>query len=83
MRRAVLLFLLCFVFARADAAEPPPRKFVVFFQEWSARLDDAALAVISDAGGYATTHPGVVVHVEGFADPIGSRKQGVRCTIPN
>jgi outer membrane protein OmpA-like peptidoglycan-associated protein len=80
MRRAVLLFLLCSMFARADAAEPPPRKFVVFFQEWSARLDDAALAVISDAGGYATTHPGIVVHVEGFADPIGSRKANALLT---
>lgn len=80
MRRVVFLFLLCFVFARADAAEPATQKFVVFFQQWSARLDDAALAVISDAGTYAKAHPGAVVHVQGFADPLGSRKANALLT---
>jgi outer membrane protein OmpA-like peptidoglycan-associated protein len=80
MRRAVLLFLLCFAMVSADAAEPPAQKFVVFFQEWSAKLDDSALAVIGHAGDYATAHPGVVVHVEGFADPTGSRKANALLT---
>jgi outer membrane protein OmpA-like peptidoglycan-associated protein len=72
MRRIALLFLLCFAMARADAAEPATQKFVVFFQEWSAKLDDAALAVIDQAAANAKAHPNAVVHVEGFADPTGS-----------
>ncbi|HVC60888.1 MAG TPA: OmpA family protein [Acetobacteraceae bacterium] len=80
MRRIAFLFLLCFVLARADGAEPPARTFVVFFQEWSARLDNAALAVIGQAGAYAKAHPGVAVHVEGFADPTGSRKANALLT---
>ena len=45
-----------------------------------AKLDDSALAVIGHAGDYATAHPGVVVHVEGFADPTGSRKANALLT---
>jgi outer membrane protein OmpA-like peptidoglycan-associated protein len=80
MRRIVFLFLLCFALARADAAEPPAQKFVVFFEEWSAKLDASALAVISHASDYAKAHPGVVVHVEGFADPTGSRNANALLT---
>lgn len=80
MRRAVFLFLLCFAFARADAAELPAQKFVVYFQQWSAMLDDAALTVIGHAGDYAKAHTGVVVHVEAFADPTGSRKANALLT---
>jgi outer membrane protein OmpA-like peptidoglycan-associated protein len=72
MRRVVFLFLLCFAIARADAAEPTPQKLVVFFQEWSAKLDDAALAVIDQAAANAKAHPTAIVRVEGFADPTGS-----------
>jgi len=80
MRRVVFLFLLCFAAVRAGAAEPPAQKFVVFFQEWSAALDDAALAVISHAADNAKAHSGAVVHVEGFADPTGSRKANALLT---
>ena len=72
MRRIVLLFVLCFAIARADAAEPTAQKFVVFFQEWSAAFDRSALAVIGHASDYAKAHSAVVLHVEGFADPTGS-----------
>jgi outer membrane protein OmpA-like peptidoglycan-associated protein len=80
MRRIVFLFLLCFALARADAAEPPAQKFVVFFEQWSAKLDDGALAMIGQVGDYAKAHPEFVVHVEGFADPIGSRKANALLT---
>jgi outer membrane protein OmpA-like peptidoglycan-associated protein len=80
MRRIVFLFLLCFALTRADAAESPARKFVVFFQEWSAKLDDAALAVIGQAADGAKAHSGIVVHVEGFADPTGSRNANALLT---
>jgi outer membrane protein OmpA-like peptidoglycan-associated protein len=74
MRRVALAFLFCFVLTHAHAAEPTAQKFVVFFQEWSAKLDDAALAVISHASDYGKAHAGVVLHVEGFADPTDSHK---------
>ena len=80
MRRAVVLFLLCFTTMRVDAAEPPAQKFVVFFQEWSAKFDDAALAVIGHAADNAKAHSGVLVHVEGFADPTGSRAANLLLT---
>jgi outer membrane protein OmpA-like peptidoglycan-associated protein len=80
MRRIFLLFLLCFTTVSVVAEEPPPQKFVVFFQEWSAGLDDAALAVIGRAGDYAKGHSLVVLHVEGFADPTGSRKANALLT---
>jgi outer membrane protein OmpA-like peptidoglycan-associated protein len=72
MRRIVFLFLICFAVSCAKAEDPPPQKFVVFFQEWSARLDDAALTVISHASDYAKAHAAIMLHVEGFADPVGS-----------
>jgi outer membrane protein OmpA-like peptidoglycan-associated protein len=80
MRRVVYLFLLCFAIARADAAEPPAQKYVVFFEEWSAKLDDAALAVIGQAADRAKAHTGLVVHVAGFADPTGSRNANALLT---
>jgi outer membrane protein OmpA-like peptidoglycan-associated protein len=73
MRRAIVLFLLCFAISRADAAAPPSQKFVVFFEEWSAKLDDAAQAVIGQAAAAAKTNA-APVHVEAFADPTGSKK---------
>jgi outer membrane protein OmpA-like peptidoglycan-associated protein len=80
MRHIVFLFLLCFIATRAGAAEPPAPKFVVFFEEWSARLDDAALAVIGNAADNAKAHPGLVLRVDGFADPTGSRKANALLT---
>jgi len=74
MRRLMVLFLICFIALPATAAPAPARKYVVFFQEWSAKFDDAALAVISHASDYARSHPGLPVHVNAFADPTGSRK---------
>jgi outer membrane protein OmpA-like peptidoglycan-associated protein len=73
MRRIMYLFLLCFALVRANAAESQEQKFVVFFEDWSAKLDDAALAVIGQAADRTKAHSGVVAHVDGFADPSGSR----------
>jgi len=82
MRRIAFLFLFCFAIAPAPAAEPPAPapKFVVFFQEWSAKLDDAAVAVIGQAAASAKAHPGALAHVEGFADPTGSKKANALLT---
>jgi outer membrane protein OmpA-like peptidoglycan-associated protein len=80
MRRLGILFLLCFALSPARAAETAPPRFVVFFQEWSANLDPAAQTVITHASDYAKAHPGAVLHVNGFADPTGSRKANALLT---
>ena len=75
MRRIGFLFLLlCVATGSARAADVPPQKFVVFFQEWSAALDNSAQTVIGHAADWVKSHPGNVAHVNGFADPTGSRQ---------
>jgi outer membrane protein OmpA-like peptidoglycan-associated protein len=79
MRRLGILFLflfllLCMATATARAADPPPQKFVVFFPEWSAKLDDSAQAVITQAADWVKSHPGNLARVSGFADPTGSKQ---------
>lgn len=59
----------------ACAAKPRAgQRFPVFFQEWSAALDDAALKTVEAAAKWAAQHPDAPVHVTGFADPEGSRE---------
>lgn len=80
MRNLLVLTLFLGIAAgTAHAAQPAPpatpaQRFVVFFQEWSAGLDDAARSVIGNAAAYAKDHTGSFVRVNGFADPTGSRK---------
>ena len=73
MRRVAFLFLLCIIALPGYASAAPQQKYVVFFQEWSAKLDKAALAVIGHASAFAKAHPMDTVHVNAFADPTGSR----------
>jgi outer membrane protein OmpA-like peptidoglycan-associated protein len=77
--RRVALFLVLFLAATANmrAAEVPPQKFVVFFQEWSAAMDDPALAVISQAADWVKSHPGNEAHVSGFASTVGGRQANI------
>jgi len=78
MRRFGLLLLLwCTAIASAHAADLPPQRFVVFFQEWSAAIDDSAQAVIGQAAEWAKSHPGSIAHVNGFADPTGSKQANI------
>ena len=75
MRRlGILLLLSCAVVASAHAADAPAQRFVVYFQEWSAALDDSARSVIGQAAEWVKSHPGNVAHVNGFADPTGSKR---------
>jgi outer membrane protein OmpA-like peptidoglycan-associated protein len=77
MRRlAVLLLLLC-VSTSAGAAAPPAQKFVVFFQEWSAALDDSAQSAITQAAAWMKDHPSYSVKVTGFADTTGSKQANI------
>ena len=48
------------------------QKYVIFFQPFSAALDEAAQGSIKAAADYARNHPSVAVTVAGFASPIGS-----------
>jgi outer membrane protein OmpA-like peptidoglycan-associated protein len=50
---------------------PPGQRFLVFFQEFSAQVDDPGKATITGAADYAKQNPLMAVHVVGFADPTG------------
>ena len=78
MRRlGILILLLCAVTGTAGAADAPQQKFVVYFQEWSAAMDDNAQAVITHAAEWVKAHPGNIAHVNGFADPTGSKAANI------
>jgi outer membrane protein OmpA-like peptidoglycan-associated protein len=53
------------------------QKFPVFFQEWSAALDDAATNTVAGAAKWANEHPNAPVTVSGYADPEGSQQANV------
>jgi outer membrane protein OmpA-like peptidoglycan-associated protein len=74
MRLAVLL-LLSLLTGTAYAQQAPA--YVVFFQEWSAALDDSAQGVIGNAAAWAKAHPDRIVQVVGSADPTGSRQANI------
>ena len=74
MRRIGLVLLGCCMIVHARAADPPARKFVVFFQQWSAALSANAVKVIGHASDFAKANPGETVHVNAFADPTASQK---------
>jgi outer membrane protein OmpA-like peptidoglycan-associated protein len=77
MHRLGLLLLLACVVSGSVRAADPPEKFVVFFQEWSAAIDDAAQDVITHAADWAKAHPGNFARVNGFASPTGSRQANI------
>jgi hypothetical protein len=54
--------------------EPSGQRYVVFFRESSAQMDDAAEAVLAAAAGWAKKHPDMPVLVASYADPYGSEK---------
>ena len=74
MRRLSILAVLLLVAGCADLVTPAPSgpRFVVFFQEWSAAIDDPAGKAIAGAADWAKQHPGVPLIVTGYADPTGS-----------
>ena len=80
MRRIGLVLLGCFMIVHARAANPPARKFVVFFQQWSAALSANAVKVIAHASDFAKANPGETVHVNAFADPTAGRKASALLT---
>ena len=71
MRR---LFVLGVLLAIGACAGPPPvtQRLVVYYQEWSAALDDSAQEIVKSAATWANSHPTAWVEVVGYADPEGS-----------
>ncbi len=76
-RLAVVLLLLLSGLGACTADPPAQQKFLVFFQEWSASLDDSAKASINSAADWAKQHPAQTVTVTGFAAPDGSQQANV------
>jgi outer membrane protein OmpA-like peptidoglycan-associated protein len=76
MRRMTALPLLLVLGLGACAATPAQQgasqKYVVFFAEWSANLDQPAQQVITAAANAAKKASTVPVIVAGYADPAGS-----------
>ena len=75
-RLGLVLLLLVAATGSVDAADPP-QNFVVFFQEWSAAIDDPALMVIAQAAQWVKAHPGDVARINGFASPTGSKQANI------
>jgi outer membrane protein OmpA-like peptidoglycan-associated protein len=74
-----LLFLLAAIIlgtVTAGAAEPDAHrhKVVVYFQSWSADVDDAALLAVDDAVAWMKQHPRDSIHVTGFASTVGGKR---------
>lgn len=83
MRRWFLLLAMCGLAAPALAAQPAPQggqRFIVFFQEWSAGLDQPALATIAAAAQAAERAPTAAIDVTGYADPLGSVQANIYLT---
>jgi outer membrane protein OmpA-like peptidoglycan-associated protein len=71
MRRLWILGLLLAI--GACAGPPPPTQvLVVYYQEWSADLDDSAQQIVKSAATWANSNPTLPVVVAGYADPEGS-----------
>jgi len=60
--------------AQPAAAGQPAERYAVFFEIWSARLDEPARAAIAQAAARMKQQPSAIVSVVGFADPTGSHE---------
>jgi outer membrane protein OmpA-like peptidoglycan-associated protein len=70
--RRLLWIGLALTLAGCVPPEPTGRKYLVFFQDWSAQLDDAGKTTIDQAAAQARSLPTAMVLVSGFADPDGT-----------
>jgi outer membrane protein OmpA-like peptidoglycan-associated protein len=68
------LWVLGLLLAISACVGPPPasQPLVVYYQQWSAALDDSAQAIVKSAATWANSHPTTPVAVIGYADPEGS-----------
>ena len=56
---------------------PSGQRYIVFFRESSAQLDDAAEAVLVSAAEWAKKHPDMPIVVASYADPYGGAQVNV------
>jgi outer membrane protein OmpA-like peptidoglycan-associated protein len=78
MRWIVLLLLVvcapCQAFAQTDGGD---RRFIVYFEKWSAAIDAPAEQVVLGVAKLAQTKPKAPVTVTGYADLTGSGEANV------
>ncbi len=74
MRRLGILFLLLCVPPAAPRAADAPREIRRVLPGMVGRAGRLAQAVIAHAADWVKSHPGNVAHVNGFADPTGSKR---------
>jgi outer membrane protein OmpA-like peptidoglycan-associated protein len=72
MRRLAVLVLALSAVLGCTHAQAQNRKYVIYFQEWSAAIDDSAQGVIKEVADAARQQRGKI-DVVGFADPTGSK----------
>ena len=81
MRRLLVLSLFLLAPLVAQAQSAAPRKFVVFFELWSANIDDSAKSVIAAAAEAAKQDADARVLVTGFADPAGGTQANLYLSL--
>jgi len=72
-----LLVIVGLSMSAAQAAEQKATRFVVYFQQWSAALDDNALDVIAKAADLMKSNSRNHASVQGYADTTGSSKANI------
>lgn len=77
MRLLASLVVIAGLVAGSPAARAQQPSFVIFFQSWSAAIDDQAQDVVAKAADWIRSHHNRNVRVVGFADPTGSKKANV------
>jgi outer membrane protein OmpA-like peptidoglycan-associated protein len=77
MRLIASLAVIAGLILGSPAARSQQPSFVIFFQLWSAAIDDQAQDVIAKAADWVKSHHAKSVRVIGFADPTGSRKANI------
>jgi|GEM_PF-759911 len=69
MRRFGVLACLAFGLAACAGSGKPAQTFVVFFGQWSDKLDDAGRGSVRAAADWAKSHPDAPITVVGYAPP--------------
>ncbi len=77
MRLVASLAVVAGLVLGSPAARAQQPSYVVFFQLWSAAIDDQAQDVIAKAADWVKSHHARNVRVIGFADPTGSKKANI------
>jgi outer membrane protein OmpA-like peptidoglycan-associated protein len=77
MRLLASLALITGLLVNSAGARAQQPAYLVFFQLWSAAIDDQAQDVIKNAAEFAKSHSAKSVKVVGYADPTGSKQANV------